>query len=91
MAMADRMGSGLAHVHLGDGTGEGRDEHLVPGRGGQPCAEMLRSLAGRGFSGTVAVEVTTRGAKSRAVREADLRESLEFARANLTAASPVDA
>ncbi|OKJ44436.1 hypothetical protein AMK25_15495 [Micromonospora sp. TSRI0369] len=91
VAMADRMGSGLAHVHLGDGTGEGRDEHLVPGRGGQPCAEMLRSLAGRGFSGTVAVEVTTRGAKSRAVREADLRESLEFARAHLTAPSPVDA
>ncbi|MCP3783989.1 sugar phosphate isomerase/epimerase [Micromonospora sp. A3M-1-15] len=91
LAMADRMGSGLAHVHLGDGTGEGRDEHLVPGRGGQPCAELLRSLAGRGFTGSVAVEVTTRGAKSRAVREADLRESLAFARANLTAPSPVDA
>ncbi|MEU0152451.1 sugar phosphate isomerase/epimerase family protein [Micromonospora fulviviridis] len=91
LAMADRMGSNLAHVHLGDGTGEGRDEHLVPGRGGQPCAELLRSLAGRGFSGSVAVEVTTRGAKSRAVREADLRESLAFARANLTAPSPVDA
>ncbi|MGC4896555.1 sugar phosphate isomerase/epimerase family protein [Micromonospora sp. DT31] len=91
LEMADRMGSGLAHVHLGDGTGEGRDEHLVPGRGGQPCATMLQSLAGRGFTGSVAVEVTTRGAKSRAVREADLRESLEFARANLTAPSPVDA
>ncbi|SCE76129.1 Sugar phosphate isomerase/epimerase [Micromonospora viridifaciens] len=91
LAMADRMGSGLAHVHLGDGTGEGRDEHLVPGRGGQPCAELLRSLAGRGFTGSVAVEVTTRGAKSRAIREADLREALEFARANLTAPSPVDA
>ncbi|WFE37021.1 sugar phosphate isomerase/epimerase [Micromonospora sp. WMMD998] len=91
LAMADRMGGRLAHVHLGDGTGEGRDEHLVPGRGGQPCAELLRSLAGRGFTGSVAVEVTTRGAKSRAVREADLRESLEFARANLTAPSPVDA
>ncbi|MDI5937092.1 MULTISPECIES: sugar phosphate isomerase/epimerase family protein [Micromonospora] len=91
LAMADRMGSSLAHVHLGDGTGEGRDEHLVPGRGGQPCGELLRSLAGRGFTGSVAVEVTTRGAKSRAVREADLREALEFARANLTAPSPVDA
>ncbi|MFG2055586.1 sugar phosphate isomerase/epimerase family protein [Micromonospora sp. NPDC048930] len=91
LAMADRMGAGLVHVHLGDGTGEGRDEHLVPGRGGQPCAELLRSLAGRGFTGSVAVEVTTRGAKSRAVREADLREALEFARANLTAPSPVDA
>ncbi|WP_207914630.1 sugar phosphate isomerase/epimerase, partial [Micromonospora sp. KC213] len=90
LAMADRMGERLAHVHLGDGTGEGRDEHLVPGRGGQPCAELLRSLAGRGFTGSVAVEVTTRGAKSRERREADLREALEFARAHLTAPSPID-
>jgi len=48
LELADRMGAGLTHVHLGDGTGEGRDEHLVPGRGTQPCAELLRSLAGRG-------------------------------------------
>src|SRR4051794_4130418 len=33
LEMADRMGAGLAHVHLGDGTGERRDEHLGPGRG----------------------------------------------------------
>ena len=59
--MADRMGSGLKHVHLGDGTGEGRDEHLVPGRGNQPCAELLRSLAGRGFRGSVALEVSKAG------------------------------
>ncbi|MFG2103103.1 sugar phosphate isomerase/epimerase family protein [Micromonospora echinaurantiaca] len=89
--MADRMGAGLVHVHLGDGTGEGRDEHLVPGRGTQPCAELLSSLAGRGFTGSVAVEVTTRGAKSRAVREADLRAALEFAREHLSTPSPVDA
>ncbi len=91
LAMADRMGDGLAHVHLGDGTGEGRDEHLVPGRGSQPCAELLRSLAGRGFTGSVAVEVTTRGAKSRQAREADLREALAFARQHLTTPSPIDA
>ncbi|MEU7613273.1 sugar phosphate isomerase/epimerase [Micromonospora sp. NPDC049204] len=91
LEMADRMGAGLAHVHLGDGTGEGRDEHLVPGRGTQPCGELLSSLAGRGFTGAVAVEVATRGAKSRAVREADLRAALEFARQHLTASSPVDA
>ncbi len=90
LAMADRMGAGLAHVHLGDGTGEGRDEHLVPGRGNQPCAELLRSLAGRGFTGSVAVEVSTRGAKSRADREADLRAALEFARQHLGTPSPVD-
>lgn len=91
MAMADRMGDALAHVHLGDGTGEGRDEHLVPGRGTQPCAELLRSLAGRGFTGSVAVEVSTRGARSREVRENDLRAALDFARQHLSTPSPVDA
>jgi sugar phosphate isomerase/epimerase len=83
LAMADAMGAGLKHVHLGDGSGEGRDEHLVPGRGNQPCGELLQSLAGRGFRGAIAVEVNTRGAKSRAVREADLLAALEFARAHL--------
>ncbi|MFC7547319.1 sugar phosphate isomerase/epimerase family protein [Plantactinospora sp. GCM10030261] len=89
LTMADQMGANLTHVHLGDGTGEGRDEHLVPGRGGQPCAELLSSLAGRGFTGAVAVEVATRGARSRADREADLRASLEFARQHLSTPSPV--
>ncbi|GAA2707951.1 hypothetical protein Apa02nite_074170 [Actinoplanes palleronii] len=86
LEMADRMGAALKHVHLGDGTGEGRDEHLVPGRGNQPCAELLRSLAGRGFTGSVALEINTRKAASRAVREADLREALEFARRHLAPA-----
>jgi sugar phosphate isomerase/epimerase len=80
------MGAGLKHVHLGDGSGEGRDEHLVPGRGNQPCAEVLRSLSARGFTGSVALEVSTRKAASRAAREADLRESLEFARRHLAPA-----
>ena len=63
MAMADAMGAGLAHVHLGDGTGEGRDEHWCRAAGNQPCAELLSSLAGRGFRGAVAVEVSTRRAR----------------------------
>jgi sugar phosphate isomerase/epimerase len=88
--MAAAMGDGLTHVHLGDGTGEGRDEHLVPGRGTQPCADLLASLAGRGFSGAVAVEVATRRARSRAVREADLGEALTFARQHLATATPAD-
>lgn len=82
--MADRMGAELAHIHLGDGTGEGRDEHLVPGRGSQPCAELLASLSDRGFTGSVALEVATRRAGSRAVREAALAESLAFTRAHLS-------
>jgi sugar phosphate isomerase/epimerase len=91
LAMADVMGERLAHVHLGDGTGEGRDEHLVPGRGGQPCAALLASLAERGFTGSVAVEVSTRRAPSRAARRADLAEALAFARQHLTAPTTVDA
>jgi sugar phosphate isomerase/epimerase len=91
LAMADAMGSELAHVHLGDGSGESRDEHLVPGRGNQPCAQLLRSLRGRGFTGAIAVEVSTRRAANRNEREADLAEALRFARAHLTAPSTVDA
>ena len=87
--LADTMGAGLAHIHLGDGTGKGRDEHLVPGRGTQPCAQLLESLGRRGFTGSVAVEVGTRKANSRAERQADLAESLRFARQHLTAPSPV--
>lgn len=90
LAMADAMGAGLAHVHLGDGTGDGRDEHLVPGRGNQPCAELLASLATRGFAGVVTLEVATRRARSRAEREDALRESLEFARRHLAVKSTVD-
>jgi sugar phosphate isomerase/epimerase len=91
LALADTMGAGLAHVHLGDGTGEGRDEHLVPGRGKAPCGALLSSLAGRGFTGAVAVEVSTRRATGHEQREADLAEALSFARTHLAAAAPATA
>jgi sugar phosphate isomerase/epimerase len=91
MKMADTMGDALAHIHLGDGTGKGRDEHLVPGRGTQPCAALLKSLAARRFTGHVAVEVGTRRAKSRAERETDLAEALAFARQHLGSATKVKA
>src|SRR3954466_9830224 len=41
LAMLDAMDGRLAHLHLADGTGLTKDEHLVPGRGTQPCAEVL--------------------------------------------------
>ena len=59
----------LSHVHLADGTGSPRDEHLVPGRGNQPCAELLDWLARRWFTGTVVVEVSTRGTTDRDEQE----------------------
>jgi sugar phosphate isomerase/epimerase len=80
--MAD-LGDRVRHVHLADGSGSARDEHLVPGRGTQPCAQVLTDLAQRGFDGTVVVEVSTRRAATRAEREADLAESLAFARRHL--------
>jgi len=83
--MAADLGDRLAHLHLADGSGLARDEHLVPGRGNQQCAEVLEGLAAAGFSGTIAVEVSTRKAANRAEREADLAEALAFARLHLAA------
>ena len=88
MDMAARMGDRLAHIHIADGIGTARDEHLVPGRGTQPCADLLERLARQGFGGTVVVEVSTRRADNRADREADLAEALAFTRLNL--AAPMD-
>jgi sugar phosphate isomerase/epimerase len=85
LEMADRMGDRLAHVHIADGLGGPRDEHLVPGRGTQPCATLLGALAERGFDGTVVVEINTRRAESRSQREADLAEALAFTRLHLAA------
>lgn len=81
--MAARMGEGLAHLHLCDGSGASYDEHLVPGRGTQPTAEVCEMLAASDFAGHVILEVTTSGARSAAEREALLTESLQFARTHL--------
>jgi sugar phosphate isomerase/epimerase len=83
LAMLDRMGSGLRHVHLADGSGAPRDEHLVPGRGIQPCAQVCERLAETGFAGVVAVEVSTRRCRTRDERTALLAEALLFARLHL--------
>jgi sugar phosphate isomerase/epimerase len=88
LAMARTLGDRLAHLHLADGSGSNRDEHLVPGRGTQPCTDVLELLAGNGFAGTVVLEVSTRRAVNRADRESDLAEALAFARLNLAAAAP---
>jgi sugar phosphate isomerase/epimerase len=85
LELAARMGDRLAHVHIADGLGTPRDEHLVPGRGTQPCADLLEQLALAGFSGHLVVEVNTRRAESRFDREADLAEALAFTRLHLAA------
>ncbi|GFG63412.1 hypothetical protein MKUB_09020 [Mycobacterium kubicae] len=81
--MASRMGAGLVHLHLCDGSGLPADEHLVPGRGTQPTAEVCQTLAGGAFNGHVVLEVSTSSARSAAERETMLSESLQFARTHL--------
>jgi sugar phosphate isomerase/epimerase len=78
--MAERMGPRLRHVHLTDGTGSAKDEHLVPGRGVMEAAGFLNHLAERRFDGHIVLEINTRKATSREERERDLVESVEFAR-----------
>lgn len=86
LAMADELGERLRHIHLADGSGSVRDEHLVPGRGTQPCGELLERLAGREYDGAIVVEVGTRKL-SADQREIDLAESLAFARLHFAAAA----
>jgi sugar phosphate isomerase/epimerase len=89
LRMAATMGDRLAHVHMADGIGgTNRDEHLVPGRGGQPCAQLLEWLACGTFSGNVVVEVNTRRAADRDERLADLASALAFTRGHLATSTP---
>ncbi|MEV1292434.1 sugar phosphate isomerase/epimerase [Pseudonocardia sp. NPDC049635] len=86
LGLMDRMGERLTHLHLTDGSGAPKDEHLVPGRGAQPCAEVCQRLADDGFAargGTVALEVSTRRCRTRQERVGMLAESLLFARLHL--------
>jgi sugar phosphate isomerase/epimerase len=78
------LGSKLRHIHLTDGSGSGKDEHLIPGHGNQGCAEALQHLARNGFDGVVVAEISTRRAKFAGEREQWLNETLTFARQHLS-------
>ena len=91
IAMATDLGTRLHHVHMTDGSGSAKDEHLVPGRGTQPCAGFLDLLATQGFEGDVVIEINTRRSSGREGRQSDLAESLAFTRLHLaTAMQPLD-
>ena len=91
--LALAMGERLRHVHLCDGSGsldEGKvfDEHLLPGRGSEPVAEVLGHLVASGWSGSVVAEVNTRRAKDETGRVDLLAETLAFAREHLHLEAP---
>ncbi len=90
LELALAMGDKLRHIHLCDGSGsldEGKvfDEHLIPGRGTEPVAEVLHYLAKSGWDGSIAAEVMTRKARGMKAKLAILRETLEFARVHIAA------
>ena len=84
VAMAERLGERLRHIHLTDGSGSAKDEHLVPGRGTVGADAFLTHVAESGFTGDVVLEINTRKCVDREERERDLRESLDFAREHFT-------
>lgn len=72
-------------MHLCDGAAAADDnrvfdEHLLPGEGRQPVAEVLRHLADTNWDGHIVAEVNTRKAKSEAERLGLLVLTLAFAR-----------
>ena len=79
--MAKQLGNRLSHVHVTDGFGgQNLDEHLIPGRGSQPVAELLEHLAGNAYEGQLVLEVSTRKAADRQARMRELAEALAFTR-----------
>ncbi|SHV77555.1 fructoselysine 3-epimerase [Mycobacteroides abscessus subsp. abscessus] len=85
LAMIERVGDRLSHLHLTDGSGHTlRDEHLVPGEGDQPVAEILQRLARRGWGGSVIVEIATGTSRNFDAKLAPIERSLVVARRELS-------
>ncbi|WP_067543213.1 sugar phosphate isomerase/epimerase family protein [Nocardia crassostreae] len=91
LALANRMGPGLTHLHLADGRGAATDEHLIPGEGTQPVAELCEMLVHNGFDGQAVIEVNTQMARTTMDRAAMLNRALQFARKHLNDVEPAAA
>lgn len=80
-------GDRLAHVHLTDGRGSLKDEHLLPGEGDQNAWTLVEELAAQAFSGHIVLEISSRRARSRHEREEMLADSLASIRTVLAKGS----
>ncbi|MFF2557813.1 sugar phosphate isomerase/epimerase family protein [Nocardia sp. NPDC058058] len=88
LVLAERMGRGLTHLHLADGRGAATDEHLIPGEGTQPVAELCELVLANGFEGQAVIEVNTQMARTTMDRAAMLNRALVFARRHLNGVTP---
>lgn len=81
--LAAAWGPRLGHLHLTDGQGSFKDQHLFPGEGDQEAWELLDDLVAREWTGQVVLEVNSRRAGNRARREAMLGQLLIDVRTRL--------
>lgn len=89
LELVHAWGERLAHVHLTDGSGSLKDEHLFPGAGDQQAAAVMLELGRLGYPGHVVVEVNTRSMQDPDDRDYALATTLTFARQYLR--SPAEA
>lgn len=87
MDFVHAWGTRLAHVHLTDGVGSIKDDHLLPGEGDQAAWQVLEEITVSGFQGDICLEVSTRRARSRHEREELLADSLATIRTVLAKAA----
>ena len=85
--LVELWGDRLTHVHLTDGKGSFKDDHLLPGEGDQEAWAVVRELARRGYEGHIVLEASTTRARTGGERAALLGEVLDGIRANLIAGS----
>ncbi|MDO5066061.1 MAG: sugar phosphate isomerase/epimerase family protein [Propionibacteriaceae bacterium] len=82
-------GNRLAHVHLTDGSGSFKDEHLLPGEGDQEAWQVVQELSRQGYQGHIVHEVSTRRAASREERAEVLAGLLQRTRRELASRDAV--
>ncbi len=82
-------GNRLTHVHLTDGKGSFKDEHLLPGEGDQDAWKVVEELGRRGYEGHIVLEVSTRRASDRAERVELLTGVLQQIRQRLAVGTTV--
>lgn len=75
LEVAAHLGVRIAHVHLSDY--DGRNQHLLPGRGHLPLEPFVQWLGRRKFGGTIVVELSPHGLAA----HDEVRLVAEFAKA----------
>jgi sugar phosphate isomerase/epimerase len=84
LAAWDELADRVAHLHVSNNDGRGRDTHGLLDRGVLPIGDFLQQVGARGFGGAVTLELDVRTwADDRKALLEVLRENVAIARAEL--------